>query len=192
MEKLEVQLYREQLKGCQEGIECCCNQILECDKVCDSLCSYSKYNIREKLAESLLKQGKYEAAKAGYNILIDMDCEFISKDTKPTYPITLKQLAKLKDQFNAVHDLMRKGIYPGVSADLSGGHSKYVTSMRVADNYLIIANICEKLGENYPARVCSQAAIEIRNYTPIGDKVIERRAERVQYLGDLFNEIKPD
>lgn len=47
-------------------------------------------------------------------------------------------------------------------------------------------------GELYPAKVCKAAPENIKNCTIRFDKIISRRAEGVQYIGDLFPEIKPD
>lgn len=54
-----------------------------------------------------------------------------------------------------------------------------------------MAVICKKKGENYAARVCDAAARDIKECNSRGNKVIYKRSDKVQYIGDLYNEIKP-
>lgn len=54
--------------------------------------------------------------------------------------------------------------------------------------YEEIANYCEKDCEYYPAKVCRWAAQELRNNSEYGDKIVQRRAEQNQYIGDLYDE----
>lgn len=52
-----------------------------------------------------------------------------------------------------------------------------------------MAIVCNKKGESYPARVCRAAAKEIKEYSDRGTKVVLARANGVQYIGDIFDEI---
>ena len=52
--------------------------------------------------------------------------------------------------------------------------------------YSILAEIADKQGEEYSARVCRRAARELQKNTAIGMKVIKRRANDDINVGDLF------
>lgn len=56
--------------------------------------------------------------------------------------------------------------------------------------YKNIARICELKGEYYPARVCKAALKDIEQGTERGSEIIRRQANKIQYIGDLYNEIK--
>ena len=61
-----------------------------------------------------------------------------------------------------------------------------------ADIYSYLAKICTYKKENYPAKVCLEAAKDIKNCKDRGMKVLQARANGVQYIGDLYNEIEPN
>jgi hypothetical protein len=52
--------------------------------------------------------------------------------------------------------------------------------------YEKLAQICKQNGEEYPAEICEQAASCIRKHTDTGELILQRRADGVQYIGDLF------
>lgn len=58
--------------------------------------------------------------------------------------------------------------------------------------YAQIAELCELRGEYYPARVCKAAIKDIEAGTSRGNEVLKRQANKIQYIGDLYNEIKSD
>lgn len=59
---------------------------------------------------------------------------------------------------------------------------------KLAKYYEEIASCCEKTCEHYPAKVCRWAAQELRKNSEYGDKIVQRRAEQNQYIGDLYEE----
>lgn len=59
---------------------------------------------------------------------------------------------------------------------------------KLAKYYEEIANCCENAREYYPAKVCRWAAQELRKNSEYGDKIVQRRAEQNQYIGDLYDE----
>ena len=58
--------------------------------------------------------------------------------------------------------------------------------------YKQIADICELKGEEYPARVCKAAITDIQAGTNRGYEILKKRANKIQYIGDLYNEIEPN
>ncbi len=77
---------------------------------------------------------------------------------------------------------------PGGSTNPSDKFKLYVLKLSMI--YKRIAEICRSKGENYPADVCEAASKDIVECRLRGDAVIRRRANGVQYIGDLYNEIK--
>lgn len=75
-----------------------------------------------------------------------------------------------------------------------------IVNLSIFDNYYVsvqkelgeyykdLAIYCEKESEYYPARVCRWAAEELKKTSSYGDKIVKRRAEQNQYIGDLYNE----
>ena len=55
-----------------------------------------------------------------------------------------------------------------------------------------IAKVCELKGEEYPARVCKAVLKDIEAGTSRGNEVLKKQANKIQYIGDLYNEIKPN
>ena len=60
-----------------------------------------------------------------------------------------------------------------------------------ANMYERLAHICMHKGEFYPAKVCRAAADDIREFSDKGIEVLLARSNGVQYIGDIYNEIKP-
>lgn len=68
-------------------------------------------------------------------------------------------------------------------------NSVYMKEQRnVGKFYEELSVLCEKEGEFYPAQVCKWAAKELKNNSSVADKIIQRRAEQNQYIGDLYDE----
>lgn len=72
------------------------------------------------------------------------------------------------------------------------GQELSLYSLRISLMYAKLAELCAKKGESYPARVCEAAAKDLLECNARGIALIKRRADGVQYIGDLYNEIKPD
>lgn len=73
--------------------------------------------------------------------------------------------------------------------DKSVWSSQYQKIQReISVYYIDMSNFCLKDDEFYPAQVCRWAANELFNSTSYGDKIIQRRAEQNQYIGDLYDE----
>lgn len=58
---------------------------------------------------------------------------------------------------------------------------------KIGAYYQELASFCDKDHEFYPARVCRWAADELKKSSSYGDKIIQRRAEQIQYIGDLYD-----
>ncbi|MCQ2738949.1 MAG: hypothetical protein MJ237_01840 [bacterium] len=72
--------------------------------------------------------------------------------------------------------------------NLSVYDSKYLRiQSKVGDYYKDLADFCERDCEYYPAKVCRWAVDELKKSTSCGDKIIQRRAEQNQYIGDLYD-----
>lgn len=58
----------------------------------------------------------------------------------------------------------------------------------IADIYEKLAIICERKGEDYSAEICNKAAKDIRNGTDIGCEILSRRADNIQFIGDIYED----
>lgn len=59
--------------------------------------------------------------------------------------------------------------------------------LKIAQDYSKIGNYCARLKENYPAKVCSWASIEISLNTAVGQEILNRRLQGNRYIGDLYD-----
>lgn len=66
--------------------------------------------------------------------------------------------------------------------------SYIIEQKNIGNYYKELADLCERDGEYYPARVCKWAAEELKKSSSYGDKIVQRRAEQNQYIGDLYDE----
>ena len=72
--------------------------------------------------------------------------------------------------------------------NLSVYDSRYISIQSKTGNYYKdMAEYCERENEYYPARVCRWAAEELKKSSSNGDKIVQRRAEQNQYIGDLYD-----
>lgn len=77
------------------------------------------------------------------------------------------------------HEIANKSVY----------NPQYMIEQRsIGYYYKDIAIFCEKEGEYYPAKVCRWAAEELGKNSSYGDKIVQRRAEQNQYIGDIYDE----
>lgn len=77
---------------------------------------------------------------------------------------------------------------PGGSTRPADKFKLYVLKMSLI--YKRIAELCRYKGESYPAAVCEAASKDIICCSLRGDAIIRRRADGIQYIGDLYDEIK--
>lgn len=49
-----------------------------------------------------------------------------------------------------------------------------------------LSNICQKMGQEYPATICKKAAKDIENCTSRGTEILRRREDGIYYIGDLY------
>ena len=61
---------------------------------------------------------------------------------------------------------------------------------KIGKYYLDLAEFCELEGESFSAKVCRWAAEELKKCSSYGNKIIQRRAEQNQYIGDLYDEYR--
>ena len=61
---------------------------------------------------------------------------------------------------------------------------------KIGKYYLDLAEFCELEGESFSAKVCRWAAEELKKCSSCGNKIIQRRAEQNQYIGDLYDEYR--
>lgn len=119
-----------------------------------------------KYGNTMLKSENYDFLLKAYNSKPAFIRAFTSPPNKPSDYNEHKSMTKIKKQrdvLDAASDIFDK-----------------------------IANICENTGEKYPAKVCRAAALDICKKTDRGFKVLAKRVGHEQYIGDLYNEIKPD
>ena len=68
----------------------------------------------------------------------------------------------------------------------------YEKTTTLVKMFEILAQICKNKKEYYPAQVCEAAAQDIKNCTQRGDRILELRAQNIQYIGNLYPEITGD
>ena len=146
-------------------------------------------------AENSSRKGDYSNAEYYYNEALDAlhpDKTSFSykKEAIDTYDKLYKLLknqgkySEAKGIANMIinlksHEIINMSVYDPV----------YMTKQRNIGNYYSeLANFCENEGEYYPAKVCRWAADELKRNSSWGDKIIQRRSEQNQYIGDLYNE----
>ncbi len=162
-----------------------------------------------------LKNGNLDYASGCFNNAIDMmsknlNDRYLSKapenslnnirQGKDTYERALKeeeQYKKDKRQYDNGGFLHKLFNDPPKAPSISSKDNKdYVTLYKsvqeLSELFDKMATVCNKKGESYPARVCKAAAKEIKECTGRGTKVVLARANGIQYIGDIFNEINAD
>ena len=162
------------------------------------------------LGNLYLSQGKIHKAQGCYN----MSLNFLAKEIQSKKPDAfLKMNHDIYQQSKASseeYDKAKKEFdkKPAIIRFLSAepiepfDYKKYLKYQQDFETYKLVqkmseiydklALICEKKFERYPARVCAQASADLLEYNYTAQKIIERRKNDVQYIGDLYNEIKPD
>lgn len=187
--KLMKKAEADEAKKFYDGAEYFYNKVLESMTI-KGLGDEEKYHVQEKLAVVLLKQSKFEPAKHILNKLIDNNCTKISKECGLQNRTAFKEnviaafLNKEKTKFIGSD-------YSKIAAQILNPDSNSKRSnleLKIAMHYSIIGDLCRIAGEEYPAKVCRWASEEITKGSAFGDKIIQRRAEKNTYIGDLYDE----
>jgi len=163
------------------------------------------------LGDINLKQGNLDGASACFNSAVDKLSELVH-GCSTSGDITLLYLKKATTAFEehgkkAALYIKERSIYdskskvarlfstPPVHPGIYHGYDwrqEYQQSRQISELFDKLAIICSEKGEAYPAKVCRAAAQDIKDCIPRGDEVIKKRAEGIQYIGDLYPEIKPE
>lgn len=146
-------------------------------------------------AEQDVKNGRHEGAEYYYNEALEIlhpDKSTFNYQGKAisTYDKLYKLLKsqgkteEAKGIANMIinlkcHEIANKSIY---------NPFYIIEQSNIGEYYKDLAVFCEKGGEYYPARVCKWAAEELKKSSSYGDKIVQRRAEQNQYIGDLYDE----
>lgn len=187
LSSLQIKAEEDEKNRCFEGAEYFYNQILEILEI-QNAGEEEKFEYNNKLAAVLLKQKKYAPAKNILNKLIDFKAAELNRDCTTQY---------IKENNDNVIDeiLKREKIklfgdeYNNLVEKLPAYDSKAnKIKLQMAVYYSIIGDLCEKLQEDYPSRVCKWASAEILQSSSAGIKIIQRRAEKNTYIGDLYDE----
>ena len=117
----------------------------------------------EIFEESLVARNKYHKDKENYNKKSFFGKMFSLKPEEPWNYETYKE------------------------GDIQKGHHLYLHHVKnMVEMYDKLSNICELKGETYPAEICKKASNCIKEHTYTGETILQRRADGVQYIGDLF------
>lgn len=157
--------------------------------------SKQSYSYYIQKAEEDIRRGKYEGAEYYYNEALEIlhpnksDFEY-QRYAIGTYE-KLYNLLKSQGKYDEVkgvsniiinlksYEIKNKSVY---------NPSYIIEQKKIGNYYKELADLCERDGEYYPAKVCSWAAEELKKSSSYGDKIIQRRAEQNQYIGDLYDE----
>lgn len=172
------------------------------------------YRAAEELGKLYLANGNYDDALGCLNFAIDTLALNFTKHTKSknietvklnynnylSYKSITKNYDKAIKEYNNLPAIIRlfasKPTYPtnyGQEKTYQYAENEYkFYVLKFADLYRSIAGICRMKKENYAAMVCDAAVKDILNCNQRGNQIISRRAEKIQYIGDLYNEIKPN
>lgn len=146
-------------------------------------------------AENNYKQRNYSAAEYYYNealnILHPDKSTFSYKhntiDTYENLYKVLKSAGKYSEAKGISNMILNLKCYE--IKNKSVFNPFYLKEQRnVGKYYKELGDLCEREGEYYPARVCRWAADELKKNSSYGDKIVQRRAEQNQYIGDLYDE----
>ena len=78
---------------------------------------------------------------------------------------------------------------PDIKEDLYKSIEPFIEkTAQISETYSKIGNICLKNNEDYPAKVCMWASLEIGNFGKYGGNIIKKRSEGIQYIGDIYDE----
>ena len=168
----------------------------------------AEYEIYTNLINSLKFQGKIKDAENVTNELIDK-LAVLANETSAKSLLECKRLVleknkneqlwtKYKTEKEKWDASLLKQIFcarptpPPKMDDISNEMQKIKIITRIANLYSMLANMCEQNIEFYPAKICKLASKDILDYTERGQKILTRRIEKIHYIGDLYNEVKPN
>ena len=138
--------------------------------------------------------GNYSKAENYYNDALDIlhpnKASFnYKKEALETYE-KLYSVLRSSYKYNEAKGIanMLINLYSNEIKDLSVFDSRYIRiQSKIGDYYKDMAEYCEREYEYYPARVCRWAVEELKKSSLNGDKIVQRRAEQNQYIGDLYD-----
>lgn len=145
-------------------------------------------------ADKYKARGDYSAAESCYNEALDilhpnkMSFNY-QKEAIETYE-KLYSVLRSSYKYNEAKGIanMLINLYSNEIKDLSVFDTRYIRiQSKIGDYYNDMADYCEREYEYYPARVCRWAVEELKKSSLNGDKIVQRRAEQNQYIGDLYD-----
>ncbi len=154
-----------------------------------------------ELGDLFNKKGLYDKSSGCYNMAIRLISKFIT--TRNENLQNLKNAENEKKMIDELNDYITKynnaGFFrrlfmtrPTVrttidTTDVNLDILANDLSLKMSELYEEIGNICRNKNEQYSADCCYKAAVEIKSGTSIGDKIIARRADDNDYIGDIVN-----
>ncbi len=153
-----------------------------------------------ELGDSSAKRGLLDQASGCYNMAIRLISKLIKSRNSEleklrNSEIEEQNIKKLNDYITEYNNsgffkrLFMKKPYVRNLVDMSEIKLDVLAnklSFTMSELYEEIGNICKQKGENEAAECCYKASIEIKNATNLGDKIISRRADNNDYIGDLL------
>lgn len=169
--------------------------------------SLSPKNISPKLSEPAellatiyLEQGEYEKAEGCLNFAIDVLSRALvnrfgqgvkykmSSDYR--YDYSSYSYDSAYERYKNPGSLLSwMKLYSVSSASMEEPN---LVILKLSLMYKKIAELCRLKHEYYPANVCEAASRDIMDCNARGIAVLMRRYDSIQYIGDLYSEIKPN
>ncbi len=154
-----------------------------------------------ELGDLFSQRGLQDKSAGCYNMAIRLISKFITSRDESLQ--SLKNAENAKKLIDELNDYITKYNNAGFFRKLFMSRPKVRTpidttdvnlsilannlSLTMSELYEEIGNICRNNNEIHSADCCYKAAVEIKNSTPTGDKIITRRADDNDYIGDLVN-----
>ena len=156
--------------------------------------NYSSYYYIDK-ANSEVSSKHLEGAEFYYNKALEvlhpnktnLNCNNEAIETYEKLYDVLKQQHKYEEAKGVANILLNLKAYKIKDKFIFNPFYLYAQS-KLAKYYEEIAIYCENSCEYYLARVCRWAAQELKKNSEYGDRIVQRRAEQNQYIGDLYDE----
>ncbi len=162
----------------------------------------SPKNISPKLSEPAellstiyFERGEYEKAEGCLNFAIDVLSRVLIN--RFGQGIKYQMRSQYQYDYNSAYENYKNPVA------LLSWMKKYSTSrasieepnlviFKLSLMYKKLAELCRLKNEEYPAKVCEAASRDILNCNAGAIAVLMRRYESIQYIGDLYSEIKPN
>lgn len=171
------------------------------------------YKSAEKLGDMYYRKGDLDAASGCYNFAIDTLANHFKNYSKSKgldnlgvnydkyknykgisefYDSQLRDYESLSAWEKIFSTKPQRPVEYGKHKLFTDADNEYKTYvLKFVSLYENIADICRKKGESYAAEVCEAAVKDIRSCSGRGSLVINKRADKIQFIGDLYREIKP-